>query len=210
MPIVRQQKLAADKRDRLFEVAAREFATHGFDQASLNRILAEANIGKSSAYYFFENKADLFTAVVQHAIERLKLPDFAFDVEHLGAETFWPAVAAMRREPLLRAFEQPWYFWVLSVTSRTSPTLLEGGPLASHAERATGLVRRLIERGQDLHVVRTDVPNELLVAWLFALDETTDRWMMRHWEELDRASVAALSDQTIAAMRGALAPPSAH
>ncbi|MBV9894885.1 MAG: TetR/AcrR family transcriptional regulator [Chloroflexi bacterium] len=210
MPIARLQKLASDKRQRLFEVAAREFATYGFEQASLNRILADANIGKSSAYYFFENKADLFAAVVQYALERLKVADLGADVEQLTAETFWPTLATLRREPLMRSFEHPWFFWVLSVTGQDSPVLLERELRPPEAEHVTGLVRRLVQRGQQLHVVRTDLPNELLCAWLFGLDKASDRWMMAHWEELDRASVAALSDQTVAAIRNALAPPNAQ
>src|SRR5579884_931866 len=57
MPFARFDKMPREKRERLLHVAAQEFATHGFEGASLNRILEEAQLGKSSAYYYFEDKA---------------------------------------------------------------------------------------------------------------------------------------------------------
>jgi AcrR family transcriptional regulator len=213
MPFSRFEKLAPEKRERLFDVAAREFASCGFEQASLNRILEEAQMGKGSAYYYFEDKADLFCTVIEHARSRLHLDDLSVDLAMLTAETFWPTVAGLRREPLLRSFEQPWLFWVLSVPAQLSPALMEREALARLSHQITTLVRQLIKRGQDLEVIRADLPDDLLFMWLFALDQASDQWLMSHWQQMDRTAVAPLSDQTVAAMRGALAkvstPPDA-
>jgi AcrR family transcriptional regulator len=73
-----------------------------------NRILEQAQIGKGSAYYYFEDKADLFCSVIEHARERLRLADLTIDLATLTVETFWATVADLRREPLLRSFERPW------------------------------------------------------------------------------------------------------
>jgi AcrR family transcriptional regulator len=208
MPFSRFEKLAPEKRARLFDVAAKEFASRGFEQASLNRILEEAQMGKGSAYYYFEDKADLFCTVIEHASSRLHLSDLTIDLAMLTAETFWPTVAGLRREPLLRSFEQPWLFRVLSVPAHLSPALMEREPLARLSHQITTLVRQLIKRGQDLGVIRTDLPDDLLSAWMFALDQASDQWLMSHWEQMDRAAVSALSDHTVAAMRDALIPGS--
>jgi AcrR family transcriptional regulator len=88
MPFSRFEKLAREKRERLFEIAAQEFASRGFEQASLNRILEQAQMGKGSAYYYFEDKADLFGAVIEHARERLHLDDLTIDLTALTAQTF--------------------------------------------------------------------------------------------------------------------------
>ena len=72
MPFSRFTKMPHEKRERLFTVAAQEFAAHGFEAASLNRILEEAHIGKSSAYYYFEDKADLFRTVVEYCLDQLQ------------------------------------------------------------------------------------------------------------------------------------------
>lgn len=34
----------------------------------------------------------------------------------------------------------------------------------------------------------------------------SDHWLLGHWEHLDRAAIARISDQTVATMRKAVAP----
>ena len=65
---------------------------------------------------------------------------------------------------------------------------------------------RLIKRGQELGLIRTDLPDDLIVAWLFALDQASDQWLLAHWEHVDRAALAQLSDQTVAALCRMLVP----
>ena len=56
MPRPRFEKLSAEKREQILETAAKAFAAHGYDGASLNQILADADISKGAAYYYFDNK----------------------------------------------------------------------------------------------------------------------------------------------------------
>jgi AcrR family transcriptional regulator len=50
-------------RSRIIAAAKRTFATWGFEPASMSRIAQLATIDKSSLYYFFKNKEDLFATV---------------------------------------------------------------------------------------------------------------------------------------------------
>jgi hypothetical protein len=52
-----------------------------------------------------------------------------------------------------------------------------------------------------------ETPDDLLFAWLHAIDQASDRWLMEHWERLERAEVVRISDQTVAAMSRAVVPP---
>jgi AcrR family transcriptional regulator len=113
MPFSRFAKMPGEKRERLLTIAAQEFAAHGFEAASLNRILEEAQVGKSSAYYYFEDKADLFCTVVNYCLDRLQLAPASEVLSSLTAETFWPAIADMHDQPLLHAQQQPWLFGAL-------------------------------------------------------------------------------------------------
>jgi hypothetical protein len=65
---------------------------------------------------------------------------------------------------------------------------------------------QLIKRGQELGVIRADLPDDLLFAWLNALDQASDQWLMSHWEQMDREARAAFSDTTVAVISNALAP----
>jgi AcrR family transcriptional regulator len=205
MPFSRFEKLAPEKRERLLDVAAQEFASRGFEQASLNRILEQAQMGKGSAYYYFEDKADVFCAVVQYASEFLSLSTLEVESTSLTTENFWPTLAKLRLVPLLRSFERPWLFRVILVAAQVSPSMMEREPLASLARQFRSHVMRLIKRGQEIGVIRTDVPDDLLLAWLLALDQASDHWLVNHWEDLDRDTVAQVSDQTIAALSRAFA-----
>ncbi len=206
MPFPRFHKLAPEKRERLLDVAAQEFARYGFEDASLNRILEGAQISKGAAYYYFEDKVDLFFTVVQYCNERLKLIDLEFDLAALTAETFWPTFAELHRQPLLRSFEQPWLFAAIRAAGRLSPTTLEREPLATLAKQIVNWVMAIVKRGQELDVVRTDLPDELIFAWLQALDDASDSWLIAHWGHLDHENIRSISDQTVDAMRRTLDP----
>ena len=210
MPFPRFHKLEREKRERLMEVAAQEFARYGFEDASINRILERAQMSKGATYYYFADKVDLFFTVVQYCNERLKLIDQEIDPASLTAETFWPTFAELHRQPLIRSFEQPWLFAAVNAARRLSPAALEREPLASFARQLIAWVMTIVKRGQELAVIRTDIPDELIFAWLQALDEASDRWLLAHWKDLDRASIAQVSDRTVDAMRRALALDALH
>lgn len=205
MPFPRYHKLEREKRERLMEVAAQEFARYGFEDASINRILEHAQMSKGATYYYFEDKVDLFFTVVQYCNERLQLIDQEIDPATLTAETFWPTFASLHHQPLIRSFEQPWLFAAVNAARRLSPAALEREPLASFARQLIAWVMTMVKRGQEVGVIRTDIPGELIFAWLQALDEASDQWLLAHWKDLDRAAIAQVSDQTVDAMRRALA-----
>jgi AcrR family transcriptional regulator len=207
MPFTRFDKLPAAKRERLMTVAAQEFAAHGFEDASLNRILIAAQMSKGATYYYFEDKVDLFFTVIRFCNERLNLFDLGFDPATLGAEAFWPTFAELHRQPLLRSFEQPWLFAAVRTAEHLSPAALQREPLATYAMRIKSWLMSIVRRGQALGVIRSDLPEDLIFSWLQGLDDASDRWLLAHWSQLDRESVARISEQTVDAMRRALARP---
>jgi len=206
MPFPRFYKLLPEKREGLLEVAAQEFVQHGFEDASINRILERAQMSKGAAYYYFEDKVDLFCTVVQYASERLQLVDQELDITALTAENFWPTFAELHSLPLLRSYEQPWLFASLRVAGRLSPSTLEREPLATLARQLRTWVMAIVKRGQEVGVIRSDIPDDLIFAWLQALDDASDQWLLLQWKDLDRAAIARISDQTVDAMRRAMVP----
>ena len=206
MPFPRFHKLPQEKRERLLDIAAQEFATRGFEDASVNRILERAQMSKGAAYYYFEDKVDLFFTVVQYCNERLKLIDTGLDTAALTESTFWSTFGELHRQPLLRSFEQPWLFAAIRAAGRLSPATLEREPLATLARQLKMLVMKLIKRGQEIGVIRTDIPDELIFAWMGALDDASDHWLLTKWKNLDREAIGHISDQTVDAMRRVLAP----
>ena len=52
------------KRQQILEGARRVFMSQGFDAASMNDITREAGVSKGTLYVYFENKEDLFKALI--------------------------------------------------------------------------------------------------------------------------------------------------
>lgn len=52
------------KREQILEGARRAFLSQGFDAASMNDITREAGVSKGTLYVYFENKEDLFKALI--------------------------------------------------------------------------------------------------------------------------------------------------
>ncbi|WP_457581417.1 TetR/AcrR family transcriptional regulator [Ensifer canadensis] len=52
------------KREQILEGARRAFMNQGFDAASMNDITREAGVSKGTLYVYFENKEDLFKALI--------------------------------------------------------------------------------------------------------------------------------------------------
>ncbi len=211
MPFARFARMPAEKRERLLMVAAREFGLHGYEGASLNRILDEAGVGKSSAYYYFEDKADLFGAVVEYSVERLGLAASAEDIQSLTAENFWTAFAQAHDQPLLHVREHPWLFAAARAAERLTPESREREPLASLASHMMSGIATIVLRGQELGLIRADLPTDLLVAWFRAIDGASDDWLVAQLTQpnpqIDQVTIEYVARQTIAAIRRALTPP---
>ena len=183
MPRPRFEKLPAKKRERILEAAAREFTAHGYDGASLNRILDEAGISKGAAYYYFDDKADLYVTAVQHYSQEL-FAVTAFDPLQLTAENFWEAITEIYRRQFTDYAERPWVFGVVKAGGSSPADLFAGGPLAEMMAQAQFLLLQLIRHGRDLGVIRHDVPEDLLLSLVVAVDDAHDRWLYARGPEL--------------------------
>jgi AcrR family transcriptional regulator len=163
--------MPAEARSRLLDLALEEFAERGFQEASLNEILSKVGISKGAYYYYFDDKEDLFATAIESAQDamllHLQLPAF----EDMTPEGFWPAVERTVRQwaatfdsssDLIRAS--------LSVTEvrRRSPRF------AAVLEKAHAVWKTVIEAGQRLRCVRTDIPNDHLIRLMEAVDLVLD------------------------------------
>ncbi|WP_147822032.1 TetR/AcrR family transcriptional regulator [Salidesulfovibrio onnuriiensis] len=66
--------LPEEKRKRVLDEATREFAEHGFHQASVNRMVGRLGIAKGSLFKYFGTKQGIFEHLFGHAIELFKAP----------------------------------------------------------------------------------------------------------------------------------------
>jgi AcrR family transcriptional regulator len=61
-----------EKKEKIITAAGKVFGLHGFKEARMEKVAEEAGMAKSSLYYYFLNKEELFEAVVEREAEYLK------------------------------------------------------------------------------------------------------------------------------------------
>ncbi|MBQ8175710.1 MAG: TetR/AcrR family transcriptional regulator [Oscillospiraceae bacterium] len=71
-----------ETREKLIESAKAEFMEKGYNKASLRSICANAGVTTGALYFFFEDKADLYRAIVGKPVDEL----FAIMQEHFDED----------------------------------------------------------------------------------------------------------------------------
>ncbi|MBA3977289.1 MAG: TetR/AcrR family transcriptional regulator [Nitrosopumilus sp.] len=61
-----------ETRDRIIHSAVINFSLNGFDKARMEDIAIDANVSKGTLYLYFKSKEDLFYAICQNNIKKLK------------------------------------------------------------------------------------------------------------------------------------------
>lgn len=197
----RFENLETDKQEAILAAAAEEFAERGYEGASLNRIIDEAGISKGSLYYYFEDKQDLFVTVWRRAIDRLLEDAGPFDPQQLDAETYWDEFREWVRRSMEAMHANEWYVKMGQAFARIRMDTSASEALRGLVDWGRKLTREILGRGQELGVVRTDLPLDLLVELLLAMDAAGDRWYMQHWGEYSRAELNRLADAEMDMMR---------
>ena len=187
MPRARFFHLAPGARSRLLRIATRHFARRGLEGASLNEILAEAGISKGAYYYYFDDKDDLLATILDQAADemlgRLELPSF----DRLTRAEFWPTV-----ERLIESWSQ----WadvpndLLQVALQFTTLRRQNARFEPILAKARRLYVALIEPGQRLGCVRTDLPMDVLVRVLEANDAILDGIFVSLHQSVTQASLA--------------------
>jgi len=90
-PRARRQRDPEQTRAEILQVAADEFAEHGFAGARVDRIAAQMRTTKRMIYYYFGSKEDLYLAVLERAYAAIRREEQEIDVDHLDP------IAAIRR-----------------------------------------------------------------------------------------------------------------
>lgn len=142
------ERRSADTREKMLEVAEREFARRGYDGAHLQHIASQVGVQKTALYYYFESKAALYEAVLVRMLE-------AFDARVREAVER-PGPPAERLERLLDGLND-----LLAERSHYSKMLirvfvdlvpLRASQVGPMIERVVGRVLRFYREGVDAGV----------------------------------------------------------
>jgi AcrR family transcriptional regulator len=158
--------------------------------------LEEAGISKGAAYYYFDDKADLYVTTVHHYLTTL-VNTLDLSVDELTADNYWSRLGEVYLSQFSSNYEQPWVFGVIRSATRVSPDVLASSDLAGYVSYFQDAIVALLQRGQDLGLVRTDLPQTLLTHLFIAVDEAADQWFLANWDDLSEAQVEAIAKQIL-------------
>jgi len=71
MPLETFHRLSKEKRELFLDAALKEFAGHGFNEASITRLVQHLGIAKGSVYQYFSDKYELYQYLVQQSYDKL-------------------------------------------------------------------------------------------------------------------------------------------
>ena len=202
----RFQNLDPDKQEAILQAAGEEFAEKGFEAASINRIISRSGLSKGSVYYYFEDKADLFATVMERGTQRLMGEIGWPALEVIGPDEFWDALMELTHRSMELVQRDDW--WIRMGRAfhhlRHESTGAGGEAIRRLTEMGRGMWRTLIQRGQALGVVRTDLPLDLLVEITMGADEGGDRWMVERWDTLSPEELKTIVDGRVDLLRDML------
>jgi len=193
-----------ERRGKLFAAATREFTELGFEQASLNRIIGEVGMSKSSFYHYFSNKTELFEQIMAHSLAPLTQIADAFQPESLTADTFWPVILSTSQRSSVLFANQPEIFNVGRMFHRN---LNEPSGICTDMMQAPlALVSRLLEHGKVIGTIRDDLPTSLLIEAAMGMGMAIDRWAIEHIEAYSKPEFDAFNEKAMGMFIKVLAP----
>ncbi len=163
-------------------------------------------MSKSSFYHYFRNKQDLFTQILNDALLPILSARSSFDVSQLDRENFWPVITVMADELSRMADRSPQLVTVGRMFYRCHENPDERALTHEIMQISLDWLRDLIKRGQQLGLLRQDLPENLIIDMVVSLAMSMDRWFLEHWDEMDDRLRRTLNDKAIDLFRRLLAP----
>ncbi len=165
--------LPPEKRQRIIDAALTEFADRGYEQASVNAMVAASGIAKGSLYQYFTDKQGIFlyifdfaVAVVRRTLLKVKEDTREADFFTRLERSLLAGVDFIQRHPRLYGI----YLKILF--DQHAPRRQE---LLSAVRRfAAGYLDSLLRQGLNRGEVRADLPRDTVI---FLLDAVLDRFL---------------------------------
>lgn len=164
----KKRRSRQETRQKLLDAALQVFARNGYERATVDEIVREAGFSKGAFYVHFETKEDLFWEMLE---ERIAAQQETFR-QTVDASL---SVAENERRILEQAFNMSTHplgpAVILEFTAHGMRDEKVREQLAKMYESWHSFVAETLTQGQELGIVRKDVPLALLASTIMALFE---------------------------------------
>lgn len=171
--------LPEDKRTLICQVALDEFASHSFDQASINRLVAKSGIAKGSFYQYFQNKKDLFLYLLQLAADE-KLHYLEPVMRNPEQHDFFTLLRELFLSGIQFTLEHPQYAEISKRLLASKGTPIYEQVMGHNMPSAPGFFETLLEDAITRGEVRADTDATMLAYLITALSALVVEYYLDH------------------------------
>lgn len=194
------------RRRLLVHTAAQEFASAGYERASLNRIIRDCGLSKSSFYHVIASKKELFNLVIRDLGAAIRASVDIPGPEDFATADFWE-VARRLLDRLGRASQADESFAALGRMFYLSGTPDDGDNGVDEALVAVeNWLGEVLQAGRNTGSVRDDLPLSLQSRLVFTVLHTLDEWTVTHLDSLTTEEIPLLAHAQLGAVRRILEP----
>jgi AcrR family transcriptional regulator len=195
----------AERRRLLVRIAADEFASAGYDDASLNRIIARSGMSKSSFYYVLPSKNELFDFVLRELTADVGGKIAVPDPDEFAGDEFWPRLTEFFAE-LVRASEREHAFLTLGRLFYRQAAQDAQGVVSGTLAAVRTWVENVLRVGRSCGAVRDDLPESLQCSLVFRILQVFDEWTIHHYDEFTPGQLGRLADAQFGTIRRLIQP----
>lgn len=181
-------KLNPEKKKRILEAAYNEFSRNAYDNASTNRIVKEAGIGKGMLFFYFNSKKDLYIYLVEEGIEYIKR-EYVDKIDENETDFLekWKIISRVKFEAYKK---RPYIFNFMANVYLNSD--MEGLPenLKRRIKEISGVGYGKLFRNIDTSLFRSDFTEEKVIRYIKLMIsgyemELTERLKGTNFNEMD-------------------------
>ncbi|MEW5802839.1 MAG: TetR/AcrR family transcriptional regulator [bacterium] len=180
--------LPDEKQRKIIDVAIQEFATKGYQKASINTMIAALGIAKGSMYQYFDNKESLFRFIFEYGIRLIKDTVRQAEGSVLTGQDTFTKIQVFLSSSIEFVKEHPLIFRLYLRTAFESDLPFKQELVKKVYLSSMGYLIPLLEEGKMAGEIRKDCKSDLVAFMIMAM---IDRLLQSYlWAHLDRTSLS--------------------
>lgn len=172
MPSTTFTKLAPAKREKFIRVAMEEFASAGYEKASVTQMVKKLKIAKGSVYQYFENKKELYFYLLDQAQQQRQ--EYMKPILRNPPGTFWDTYVVLFESSLRFDYENPFMSTLIANASHERYADDLGNLMINQKKKSLDFMRGLLERELLAGGLRYDVDVDVMA--FFTSNITSGIW----------------------------------
>jgi|GEM_PF-1088486 len=173
--------LPQEKRKKIIDVAIQEFATKGYQKASINTMIANLGIAKGSIYQYFSNKESLFRYIFDYGLQLIKDMVRQAEKDVLPGQDTFTKIQAFFSSAIQFVKNYPLIFRLYLRTIFENDLPLKQELVERIYLSSLGYLVPLLEEGKSRGEIRTDCQPHLVAFMIMALvDRILQSYLCAH------------------------------